>query len=1499
MSEHRLYISPMAEKLRGIDASTAEYKMFKAIGRGSLVDETQKTPEKDEPGYLDAIAAAGRTQVLWASLIANKLPFAIVEARQAFGLAPKTLPGGKKWNAYNAITKDGFLQRYPYAASESALHQLNNTNSNEEFIGTLETIRQSHEDARTLAQFGTATNFAISLLAGMTDPINLIPQTGLVLKGASKLKLSANIAQRAAIFAATNTAQEELLYRTQPGRPGDHLESLAMAAATGALFGGVIGFLTSPTSKLTLKMGPEFKNHKPRNGGFADFGGIKNGAEKAAKGIPTQDTNRVIKKINEMLNPFEPDNVKQKAALSGFEESTETLQKMLAEEPDARASVSVLTDGADANSKLLADLQQKYKDAGQELNVTRHPGQDDFDAFTPMDKQLNELHREFNQLSGDQGSKKATSIELAENKADVVVMDGVSILSKALGYFTPSDVFDRSPFDFLQLSRRILFYDGTISKNAVKDAGYKGAISAEATLDKFSVYQTTAMREMREFYSPSKKLGFILGRDADDGIEIQTGKKIAAVLNKEPASYVDAHGVKHEIKPYFHLGDFEKHVVNIRRQQAAFELGDIDTAPSQISKDLQGAVKSLDTYFAGMLDRADDVGMLPGKRTLAAQQQLFDDAGFEVEALLKQQSDLGLDPQTKFDAGGDGPAITKTIYSSIPEEWHNKTLFDWGSKGYRVEGNQAIKAEGRRAKTFNKLWLQELTRIKPGEDPGLVRHLRQMTGEVWTVKSRKGKYWNTDHYLAPQKAIDDARAQMRAKASEAIEKKLLKAEANRDVIGAKLQKYRNFNENAGSYFPRRYKQNAIKKNRKPFTDWLIRSWHKKRGFGIDPETGKRIRINPEDRPLIDAVRNELKIGEEIRTEGDLLNIEEYKQAVDAYYEKAAGKVWEKQTQPKESHGVESPFEGRTLELDESDKAAELFLENDAERIIAGYHNVVGGKIATTTAINQWKPHLKAMGADVDKIKSSEDLLQFLDKRFDDMRELTTEIDTITGSKTIDSFDHHREKAMLRLKRRIDSLEGVPFSDNSDGANSMLAWGGNLVLNLNYLARLGSQSLSAMNDVASMTLFTEVSSVPKNVKYLAKALLPLKQAEKRDLQLMRLAFEAEHARAVSINDIDFNDPAQGVGFGKTRKVTAAIGVGVEQFGNTFNELTLINSWNRYIKRASAMISMDRLMTNSKRLLKVQALVENSGMEINAAIKKAGMSRFDYGRMKEYGINAPQAREILDLVRRYGSDENGKTFTHLSPDEMLDYKGLMLPDAGRWLKNEGDSARKIYDTYVTAINTEVERAMILTPGQLDRPLMNDHWWGRMFNQFQSFGFAWVNQVVKPMAQRPAGKQMATVLSYFATGAFVDAIRNDLSQRRTIDETIKLWQENPWGMTYSIAHTAGAFGPMGRLLALSDQMGFGPGTKIAEAAGQPIRYPETTLGSLAPALDWVELASQGVQGISQNGISVGNLHKFRKMAPMQNLILFRMFARFGGIDPYRTEDLLRERRTYEPRP
>jgi hypothetical protein len=97
----------------------------------------------------------------------------------------------------------------------------------------------------------------------------------------------------------------------------------------------------------------------------------------------------------------------------------------------------------------------------------------------------------------------------------------------------------------------------------------------------------------------------------------------------------------------------------------------------------------------------------------------------------------------------------KVIYTSIPTEWKNEVLWDWGNKGLRSTGNRYIK--GRKSFPYDSTNLIELPTRLPRETMDLIK---SRTDEFWKVNNKKGE----NYYLAPKKIIEDIKAELGEKA---------------------------------------------------------------------------------------------------------------------------------------------------------------------------------------------------------------------------------------------------------------------------------------------------------------------------------------------------------------------------------------------------------------------------------------------------------------------------------------------------------------------------------------------------------------------------------------------------------------------------------------------------------------------------------------------------------------------------------------------------------------
>ena len=250
-------------------------------------------------------------------------------------------------------------------------------------------------------------------------------------------------------------------------------------------------------------------------------------------------------------------------------------------------------------------------------------------------------------------------------------------------------------------------------------------------------------------------------------------------------------------------------------------------------------------------------------------------------------------------------------------------------------------------------------------------------------------------------------------------------------------------------------------------------------------------------------------------------------------------------------------------------------------------------------------------------------------------------------------------------------------------------------------------------------------------------------------------------------------------------------------------------------------------------------------------------------------------------------------------------MYIDYSGQW--KDDDLVR----TVSAFVNSEVDN-VIVTPKLLSRPLLNNSTAGRLFNQFQSFAFAYGNQLAPTVAARP-GTQIARFAAMAVFwGAISDSLHNQLSGRRSLADSARLWSENPQGMFYAAANRAGMFGWLARPLAIADGAGFGPGPIMGNnVSSMQAAQALSVAGNISPFVDWADLLTQGA--VYPMATKVGRLlgadtpdvpfnakrrHTTRKALPYQNLLwnelLYQATSAVGidnpigrgtGIDPFLT--------------
>jgi hypothetical protein len=152
-----------------------------------------------------------------------------------------------------------------------------------------------------------------------------------------------------------------------------------------------------------------------------------------------------------------------------------------------------------------------------------------------------------------------------------------------------------------------------------------------------------------------------------------------------------------------------------------------------------------------------------------------------VEAELRKRS-AAQSPPPAARAKGETPAPAhEGPWTNLPREYHGRTLYDWGQKGYRMEGNVAVQVPGQRAKkVFDKANLRDFAHVPPGLPRQLLRAIKDLSGgEFLTLKTRKGKHWNTERYYAPKEAVAEAERQTGLSLSEGRKAHVARVEERR------------------------------------------------------------------------------------------------------------------------------------------------------------------------------------------------------------------------------------------------------------------------------------------------------------------------------------------------------------------------------------------------------------------------------------------------------------------------------------------------------------------------------------------------------------------------------------------------------------------------------------------------------------------------------------------------------------------------------------------------
>lgn len=645
----------------------------------------------------------------------------------------------------------------------------------------------------------------------------------------------------------------------------------------------------------------------------------------------------------------------------------------------------------------------------------------------------------------------------------------------------------------------------------------------------------------------------------------------------------------------------------------------------------------------------------------------------------------------------------------------------------------------------------------------------------------------------------------------------------------------------------------------------------------------------------------------------------YRAKLGEFYRSGADTAFESITKPGERHGVhaalgQDPVLRRVLDIDETKLLP--YLERDPEALLERYHHVMGGRIAVRRSIQlnpaMWEGRTLRDGT---PIETGDHLVTYLRETTDALDRLARSVD-VAGKRVVGGpgslIGHVR-----RLENRVSSdialplqvLEGKdPMGSSRGGVFEAAKFMGRNLLRLSGLNKLGSVAWAQLNDLAPVTM--QMMQRPRTISLIPKAMLNLQGLPRRDLQVLGLMID-NMARSKSFGEIDHLGETRGFGTGAVRRLSAKFERGADAVSESFGRVTGMNWITDKTKQIAGGLVIDKAIDHAQKLVAAENLVKG-GATRGEALARVKLEPYDAARLNKLGLNAENSRQFLRLVYDHGLDANDVPIRQTVPtfeDFVSHQKGSGLPFSNAMVKPNfaewsipNRATRDLVDTVMANLAAEVERTLVVTPGVFDRPLVNHTILGKMFNQFQGFGMAFVNQRLRVMAQMPAKYQLWHAMSYLFLGALADAISNDLSGRRSFGQTAKLWQDNPLGMTYSAFDRSGLGGWLGRPLAIADALGvpWSPGNLSKNTTGSTAARhvnPGQVLTYFGPVATDINRAGR----IYTDHIAGrDDQAKFEawKLAPFQNLVWLRLLHRATDL-PVIPEALVPPEKRRAPEP
>ena len=481
--------------------------------------------------------------------------------------------------------------------------------------------------------------------------------------------------------------------------------------------------------------------------------------------------------------------------------------------------------------------------------------------------------------------------------------------------------------------------------------------------------------------------------------------------------------------------------------------------------------------------------------------------------------------------------------------------------------------------------------------------------------------------------------------------------------------------------------------------------------------------------------------------------------------------------------------------------------------------------------------------------------------------------SIGDDKLAERYRVFKAASTQAIRDHIDNmLNGRPGPD----PNASVLWGVRQTQRLTTMATQGTSLLSNINDsIAPMAMnmlgHGGLSGVARIIRVLAKAEMPHPDLENilavnQDL--------GNQFQAVQLGDMPHFIEKEPFGPGLKGKVMTAIDKTTAKMTSAFYNNNGMRWWANGNRVAAANSTYAFINEGAQRLVHAADLIAG-GMEREKALAKAGLGEGDFQQLGNAGINITRARQILDVMDKYGTDIHGNRIGRT-------HKGFVSLNAAKW----ADANPELYDTITGAVNSNALN-MSLEPKQGYQVMLNKKSaTARLVNTMSSFTMSFGAQWGSILLRRTGSEQAAWLATSLAMGAVTDALHNHISGRRSLSDTADAWESNPAGMIYAAMDRAGWAGWGARFLGPLESAHLGPGSFLGnnQLSGMYSRPGRNMLDSaVGPAFQYLHNVSDFFQGNIASALKNGTydqraMRTGYKTLPYNNWLVIRGINRMS---------------------